>query len=430
MSVTTGDFQDVKSSTTSRWVVLSILLVVYMVNFMDRQLFAVLQEQIRADLNLSDWQLGLLGGTMFGLFYAFAGLPIAWFADRRNRVKIIASACAIWSFFTALSGTAMNFVTMMLARIGVASAEAGGVSPSYSLISDFFPRHQRALAIGLFSIGAPLGLMAGTLLGAIIAEAYSWRWTFVIIGLPGIILAVLLFMTVHEPVRGGNEFKKDVEAPPANALKTLFATPSLAFLIAGASCTSFAGYSLYQWLPSFLQRTQGMGLEAVGSQLAPVFMIGILGSILGGWLGDKWGKYNAGAYGYLPGIAQLIAAPLFFLALLAPTGSQTILLLIIPTVLSYIWVGPSLAAAQNLSDPTIRATVAALFAFFNNLIGLGLGPLLVGGLSSVLTPDMGEAEALRTALLISSSVYVLGAVLFILAGLNIRRDILRPYLGE
>ena len=421
MTIATTDFVQEDNPGQYRWFVLSILLIVYMVNFMDRQLFAVLQEQIRADLNLSDWQLGLLGGTMFGLFYACCGIPIAWFADRYNRVKIIAGACAVWSLFTALSGAATNFLTMMLVRIGVASSEAGGVSPSYSLISDYFPRHKRAMAIGLFSVGAPLGLMAGTALGAVVAEAITWRWTFVVMGLPGILLAIVLMLVVREPVRGATESKPAAASTGhANAMKTLLQTPSLAFLMAGASCTSFAGYSLYQWMPSFLQRTQDMPLEQVGSQLAPVFMIGILGSIGGGFLADKFGQKHPSAYGLLPGIAQLIAAPMFFMAIMADSGSATIALLIVPTVLSYIWVGPSLAAAQNLSDPRIRASVAALFAFFNNIIGLGLGPLLVGSLSSWLAPRIGEAEALRSALMISSGMYVVGALMFVMAGWKMR----------
>lgn len=413
------------------WYVLGVLLLVYSVNFMDRQLFAVLQERIRLDIGLTDWQLGLLGGTMFAVFYAVLGLPIAWYADRANRIRLIAVAAAVWSAFTALTGLSQSFLHLALTRIGVASGEAGGVAPSYSVLSDFFSRHRRGLAIGIFSIGGPLGLMAGTLLGAMLAEAISWRWAFFILGLPGLVLAALLILTVREPLRG----RLDGGAPPAGpeeagmmaALRHLARTPSLGFFTAAAMCTSFAGYGLYQWVPTFLQRSQGMALDDVGLMLAPVFLFGMVGSVAGGWLADTLAPKIRGAYGFVPGIAQLAAAPLFFAALAVPGGTMTILLLVVPTALSYVWIGPTLAAAQNLSHPAIRASVAAIIAFFNNLIGFGLGPLAIGALSSWLTPSFGAGEALRIALLSGTAFYVLGALLFIAAGRAARSNPDHPH---
>lgn len=403
----------------ARWYVLGLLLLIYAVNFMDRQLFAVLQERIRLEIGLADWQIGLLGGTMFAVFYATLGLPLAWVADRVNRVRLIALACAVWSGFTALTGLSTSFLHLALTRIGVASGEAGGVAPSYSVLSDFFEKHRRGLVMGLFSVGAPLGLMAGTLLGAMLADAFSWRWAFIILALPGLALAGVLVFTVREPLRGRLDapaLGEDPEAGLIAALRHVWREKSLALFTAGAACTSFAGYGLYQWVPTFLQRTQGMGLESVGLFLAPVFLFGIVGSIGGGWLADRLAPRMRGAYGLVPGIAQLIAAPLFVAALLAPTGMTTILFFVLPTLLSYVWVGPTLAAAQNLSSASIRASVAAIIAFFNNLLGYGLGPLAVGTVSSWLTPALGEAEALRWALIWGISLYVLGAVLFIAAG--------------
>ena len=412
------------------WYVLGVLLLVYSVNFMDRQLFAVLQERIRLDIGLADWQLGLLGGTMFAAFYAVLGLPFAWYADRANRVRLIAAACAVWSGFTALTGLAQSFLHLALARIGVAAGEAGGVAPSYSVISDFFGQHRRGFAIGVFSLGAPLGLMAGTLLGATIADATSWRWAFAVLGLPGLALAALLVLTVREPVRGRLDERAEpvagAEAGLVAALRHLAATPSLRFFAAAAACTSFAGYGLYQWIPTFLQRSQAMALEHVGVALAPVFLFGMAGSVAGGWLADRLAPRLRGAYGFVPGIAQLAAAPLFFAALWVPGAGATIALLVLPTALSYVWLGPTLAAAQNLSRPEILASVAALIAFFNNLIGFGLGPLAIGALSSWLTPALGAGEALRMALIWGTGVYVLGAVLFLAAGRADRRDSDRP----
>ncbi|MFW5659769.1 MAG: spinster family MFS transporter [Oceanicaulis sp.] len=409
------------------WVALGALLVIFLVNFMDRQLFAVLQEQIKADLGLSDSQLALLGGTMFALFYATLGLPIAWLADRTNRVRLIAIACVVWSLFTALSGAAMNFATMALARIGVATGEAGGVSPSYSVISDYFPAGRRGFAIGVFSVGAPLGLMAGSYLGAMLAEALGWRWTFVLLGLPGVLLGLALWLMVKEPPRG--RFEARPAGPPSRpleAFEVMLASPSVILLALGAAATSFSGYALYQWMPSFLQRAQGLELEAVRQFLSPIFALGVFGAFAGGWLADRIGKTRPAAYALVPAATLVIAAPFFFAAVLARDGTASLWLLTLPTLLSYAWIGPTLAAGQTLVRPEVRASIAAIMAFFNNLIGFGLGPLLVGAIS-----DMRQAagadpgEALRAGLLAGAGGYVPAIGFFVAAGFFIKRDLAR-----
>ncbi|XBQ15211.1 MAG: MFS transporter [Oceanicaulis sp.] len=413
------------------WIALSALLVVYLVNFMDRQLFAVLQEEIRADLNLSDSQLALLGGTMFAVFYATLGLPLAWLADRTNRIRLIAISCAVWSVFTALSGAATNFLTMALARIGVASGEAGGVSPSYSVISDYFPPARRGLAIGIFTIGAPLGLMAGTALGALIADTLGWRWAFVLLGLPGVLLAIVLAVLVKEPERGRQDPEAQTAAPlrPLDAVRAVFGTPTLLLLTAAAAATSFAGYGLYQWAPSFLIRSQGLSLETVGVFLAPIFALGLIGAVGGGAIADRLGQKRPSAYAFVPALALLIAAPFHIAALSVADGRASLALLVVPTILSYAWIGPGLAAAQTLSRPEIRASVAAIIGFFNNLIGFGLGPLLIGAISDWLRPSLGEGEALRIALLCGMIVYVLAALLFLAAAVTLPRDLARSRAG-
>jgi len=426
-SASESETSDTTRPASGAWVALGALMVVYLVNFMDRQIFAVLQEEIRADLGLSDIQLALLGGTAFAIFYATMGIPIAILADRTNRIRLIAIACAVWSVFTALSGMASNFIQMLFTRIGVASGEAGGVSPSYSVISDYFPPARRALAIGLFSIGAPLGLTAGSALGAFIADALSWRWAFVIVGLPGVLLAGLLVLLVREPMRGRFDPAQDREhkARPTDALRLIASTPSLRLFTAAAAVTSFAGYSLYQWAPSFLMRTQGLTLDQVGAYLSPLFALGLVGSIAGGWIADKIGPNRPVAYGVLPGLTLLTTAPFFIAALMAQTGITSIALLAIPLLLSYAWIGPGLAATQTLTPPGQRAAVAAIIGFFNNLIGIGLGPLAVGALSDSLRPHYGESEALRLALIAGSSLFVLAAALFVAAGLALKKDLAR-----
>lgn len=410
------------------WSALGVLLIVYLINFMDRQLFAVLQEQIRADLGLEDWQLGLLGGTMFAVFYATMGLPIAWLADRTHRVRLISLSCAVWSLFTMAAGAATGFITMALARIGVATGEAGGVSPSYSVLSDYFPSGRRGLALGIFTIGAPLGLMAGTILGALIADALSWRWAFVILGLPGLVLAVVLLFVVREPARGGLDPSAPLDAVkprPFDAARAVLQTPTLLMLTAAAAATSFGGYGFYQWLPSFLQRSQGMALESVGAMLGPIFLVGVIGAIGGGWIADRLGRTHVSAYALVPAVSLAVAAPFFMAAILVRDGSMTLMLIVLPVSLSYAWLGPGLAAVQTLSRPDLRASTAAIIGFFNNLIGFGLGPLCVGALSDVLQNHMSEGEALRVAMIAAAGSMILAAALFALAGLTLKRDLER-----
>lgn len=408
------------------WTALGVLLFVYMINFMDRQLFAVLQEQIRDDLALVDWQLGLLGGTMFAIFYAVMGLPIAWLADRTHRIRLIGAACAVWSVFTALSGAASSFLTMALARIGVATGEAGGVSPSYSVLSDYFPKSRRGLALGVFTIGAPLGLMAGTILGSQIAEALSWRWAFVLLGLPGVVIGLVLVFLVHEPVRGQMDDRHLTAGPaakPFDAVRAVLRTPSLLLLTAAAAATSFGGYGLYQWIPSFLQRSQGLALESVGTMLGPIFLVGIFGAVGGGWIADRFGRTHVSAYALVPAASLALAAPLFLAAIGVRDGSLSIMLLILPVSLSYAWLGPGLAAVQTLSSASLRSQTAAIVGLFNNLIGLGLGPLFVGGLSHLLQADMNEGEALRVAMMAAAASLLVAAGLFGAAGMTLKRDL-------
>ncbi|MEQ8404202.1 MAG: MFS transporter [Oceanicaulis sp.] len=414
------------------WIALAALLVVFLVNFMDRQLFAVLQEQIKADLDLSDSQLALLGGTMFAVFYAIFGLPIAWLADRTNRVRLIALACAVWSAFTALSGLAVNFVTMGLARIGVATGEAGGVAPSYSVLSDYFPASRRGFAIGAFSVGAPLGLMAGSYLGAALADSLGWRWAFILLGAPGVLLGLALWLLIKEPPRGRFEAARDggaagaAPARPLDAFRFIAKTPSLLLLIPAMAATSFTGYALYQWTPSFLQRAQGLELVEVGRFLSPIFALGVIGALAGGWLADRIGRTRPAAYALVPAATLIIAAPFFFAAILVRDGTLSLWLLAPPTLLSYAWIGPALAASQTLAKPGLRATVAATIAFFNTLIGYGFGPLLVGVISDTLQAGGTDpGEALRAALLVSVAGYVIAIICFLGASLFIKDDLKR-----
>jgi MFS family permease len=403
--------------------VLAILTLIYVINIMDRQLFATLQESIKADLNLSDLQLGLLGGAMFSVFFATAGLPLGYLADRWSRVKVIALSCAAWSVCTAACGLAGSFWQMALARIGVASGEAGGVSPSYSVLSDHFPPERRGFASGVFSAGAPVGLMLGAALGAAVAGAAGWRWAFIGIGLPGVLiaLALLVFVRDRKPSDPGSDA---ASAPPRplEAARFVWRTQSLRRIAFAAAATSFAGYALLQWVASFLIRTQHMTYDAIAYSFAPVLLLGAVGSFAGGYLVDRFGKTRPALYGLVPAAALLLAAPGFALAFLAPTGGMTIALMAAPYTLNFFWIAPALAAAQNIAPPATRATVVAVMAFLNNILGFSLGPVMIGAISDALAPALGPGEALRTALLIGCACYLPAAGLFLWAARALPRD--------
>ncbi len=403
--------------------VLALLTLVYVVNLMDRQLFATLQESIKADLALSDTQLGLLGGAMFAVFFAIAGLPIAYLADRWSRVKVIALSCTAWSLFTAACGMASSFWQMALFRIGVASGEAGGIAPSYSVLSDHFPPERRGFASGVFSAGAPIGLMLGAALGAAVAAAGGWRMAFIALGLPGVLIALALVVFVRDRKPGDPGVHRAPETPaPMEALRLVWTTPSLKRIALAAAATSFAGYGLLQWMASFLMRTQAMTYEQIAMAFAPVLLLGAAGSFAGGFLADRFASKRASLYGVIPAVALTIAGPLFAAAFLMPTGGLTIAMIALPYTLNFFWIAPSLAAAQNLAPPQTRATVVAVMAFLNNIIGLSLGPLAVGVLSDLMAPSLGEGEGLRAALLIACAGYVPAAALFFWAARALPRD--------
>ncbi|MAB70710.1 MAG: hypothetical protein CMH89_13960, partial [Oceanicaulis sp.] len=258
-----------------------------------------------------------------------------------------------------------------------------------------------------------------------IADALSWRWAFVLVGLPGVLLALVLVVLVKEPRRGmfDTEALRAQKANALGALKLVFATPSLRLFTAAAAVTSFAGYSLYQWAPSFLIRSQGMTLEEVGAGLSPLFALGLVGSVAGGWIADRIGPNRPEAYGVIPGLTLLLTVPFFLGGLMVRDGGMSLIFFAIPLLLSYAWIGPGLAATQTLTPPASRAAVAAIIGFFNNLIGIGLGPLAVGALSDFLRQSHSEGEALRLALMAGSCAFALAAALFVAAGYALKRDL-------
>lgn len=429
-----------------------LLLAIYTLNFVDRQIVAVLGEDIKRDLGLDDTQLGLLGGLAFALFYTVLGIPIARFAERGNRVGIISAALAVWSGFTALCGTATSFAQILLYRFGVGVGEAGCTPPAHSLISDYVKPEKRASALALYSMGVPIGTFAGFALGAVIAANYGWRAAFFVVGIPGVLLALLAYFTLKEPRKMGLAPPSTEKASFAEALRELSAKPSYWFAVFGATTVSFLGYGHSYFLPAYLARTHGMGLQERGVAFAVMVLIaGVLGTWAGGKIADTYAKRDARAYVTLPAFAFAAGAPFFVAALFFPVGEgsgyMTLALLAIPTAMNSVWYGPVYAAIQGLVKPHTRATAVAVMFFILNLIALGLGPTAVGFFSDVFAaqhfgaldtaafkaacPPGGadgacltaQAEGLRMSLLVTAGVVVIGLFCFWMASRTIRADL-------
>ncbi len=421
---------------------MGLLLVIYILNFVDRQVVNILAEPIKNDLGLLDWQLGAMSGLAFALFYSVLGLPIARMAETNNRPRIIAVSLALWSGFTAVCGLAQNFTQLVLARIGVGIGEAGCTPPAHALITDYVPKEKRASALAFYHMGTPLGSLVGFALGGVVADAYGWRAAFLVCGLPGLLLALVVAFTLVEP--RAKRVMADVKAVTvksatfAQALAVL-ATKRTFWLIAfAASVKAFIGYGHAPFTASFFYRNHpeeiarmaamfglgpggflGLALGIIGG------LAGAFGAYFGGVIADKFGQRDFRAYASVPAIAALLTMPVYIIAITLPSAMAAMPLLAINAVLGTLWYGPVYASAQSIAPPHMRATASAILLFIINLIGLGLGPLAVGIMSDVFAIQfhMGPAEGVRWAL-IGSALFGFAAVaLFWLARRTIREDI-------
>lgn len=400
-------------------VVLAMLLLVYSFNFLDRQIVSILAGPIKAEFGLSDKQLGLLGGLAFAILYSTMGIPLAWLADRTRRSWVITGSLAVWSAFTMLCGIAGSFAQLLAARVGVGVGEAGGVAPSYALIGDVFPQERRARALAIYSLGIPIGSALGVLFGGYVAALVNWRSAFLSVGLAGLAVAPFFAWLVRDPPRKNAD---GVRPPIAPVFGILAAKPSFWLLSCGAASSSMLGYGLAFWLPSLLGRSFGLTLPEVGRFFAGLLLIGgTAGMLGGGWLADRLGGRDRGAYARVPAIAFLLAAPLFAAGVASGSPWLAFLLMLVPQGLAYVWLGPVLTAVQHLVPPPMRATASASFLTINNLVGVGFGALTIGALSDALAPRFG-AEALRWAILGSLGLYLLAGALMLLAARSLSRD--------
>lgn len=393
--------------------VLGLLILIYTFNVLDRQIVSILAHPIKAELGLSDTQLGLLTGLAFALFYSVFGIPVGWIADRIGRVRTMAASCLVWSVCSIACGFSQTFGQMAAARMGVGIGEAGGAPPSYALISDYFPPERRAQALGLFSLGAPLGIFLGMTLGGWAAVEFGWRAAFYVVSLPGVFFALMLWLLVKEPQAGRLDPATAVKArgaPLSVAIKAFFGTPALWRVSLAGGLSAFVTYGLLNWLPSFLMRSKGMELGEVARYLGVANALAMaVGLWAGGRLADAWGKKDVRAYALVPAASLALAAPLYVAAVLAPGWQVALILFVAPIALNIVFMGPVLAIVQNNAAPENRTVASALYLLVNNLIGLGGGPLFVG-LVSDLAAGSGASDPLRTAMLALAPFFVVAAL--------------------
>ncbi len=388
-------------------VVLALLLLAYTFNFIDRTIIATIGPKIREDLGLSNTQIGLLGGLYFALLYTILGIPIARLAERFNRVSIISAAVLIWSGFTALCGTAGSFATLAAYRFGVGIGEAGLSPPSHSLISDYFEPKKRASALGIYSFGIPLGTMFGAVAGGWIAQNFSWRMAFVLVGAPGVLIAILIKLVMKEPPRGHSEPGAEPEAPALNVdeltpaavsapaggwfakeiseLKavtgTLFGCWPVLNMILGVTIASFGSYGAGQFIPQYFRSAYHLNIGQVGLIVGLVGGVSTgLGTLAGGFLTDRLSKRSPRWYSLTPAIGLTIATPIYIFAYTRPTWQAAALVLLIPGLFHYTYLAPTFGVVQNMVESRQRATAAAIMLFFLNLIALGGGPPFTGWL--------------------------------------------------
>ena len=410
---------------------LLLLTLVYGFNFIDRQIMGILAPFIQKDLGLTNTELGLLIGLAFAVFYTFVAIPIAWLADRFNRVNILSIALATWSAFTALTGLANNFVQVALARMGVGIGEAGGSPPSHSIISDMYPKEERASALGVYSMGIPLGIMAAYFVTASLMDVsedqVNWRQIFIFLGLTGIALAVVVKLVLKEPVRGAMELSSGttISKPPfLESLKVLMRIPAWWAMCFGIAFGSFVSYAKSAFQTKYL-----VTLDPSFDFQTLVIILGIMngttyagGAFFGARLADRWGKKDIRAYGWLPAIAMLLCLPVGIIGWWVDSVEMHLVFATFALLLLGIYLGPSFAIAQTLAPIHMRAMSTALFFFILNMIALGGGPTFAGWLMDVFGNNYNEIESIRYSLTVTTCVFIPSVISFLLVSKFLPED--------
>ena len=426
----TETFRDSDRDPAYARYVLGILFLVYVVNFIDRQILSILLDPIKQDLGASDTEMGFLTGFAFAIFYTGFGIPIARWADRGVRRSIMAMGLTMWSAMTAVCGLAQSFAQLAVARIGVGVGEAACSPPAHSLISDYFPPQYRVTAFSVYNLGIPVGVMLGYLAGGWIVEAFDWRTAFFVAGVPGLFLALVLRFTVREPPRGMSEVISGDSASPdtsgeslGDVMRFLFSLRTFVLISVASGFSAFASYGFGSWVPAFLGRVHGMSSGEIGTWIGLESGIGgILGIVLTGILADRLGRRDPRWYLWISAgsIAVYVPFTIAFLLLTDPTSA--LISYFVPCALSSVYLAPTLALSHQLVGLRMRAVASAISMFILNLIGMGLGPQAVGVLSDLYAPEYGD-ESLRWSLLVVLGSKVLAIGLFLTAGRFIRDDL-------
>lgn len=410
---------------------LGLLLVVYIFNFIDRQIVAILLQSIKEDLDLSDTQLGFFSGTAFAIFYSTLGIPIARWSDRNSRTKLIALALMVWSAMTALQGFARTFTVLALARVGVGVGEAGCSPPAHSMLADFFPVSKRATALAIYALGIPIGSAIGYATGGWVAENVGWREAFIVVGLPGILLAGVVRLTLREPTRGYWDSAESRAAamavrsePLADVARFLLARRAFLHLAFAGALHAFIGYGAGAFNPSFYERLHGFSRAELGYVLAAVALTaGVAGTFAGGWVTDRLSRRDVRWYAWFPALTTLLSVPFLFLFYLAPGRWEAVGWSLLPTLLGSTYLGPTFALTQTMVPARWRSQASALLLLVLNLIGLGLGPQFIGLVSDLLAPDYG-LESVRYALVATTAVGATwSTVHYMLAAGSLRKDL-------
>ncbi|HVZ99476.1 MAG TPA: MFS transporter [Caulobacterales bacterium] len=408
------------------WFVLGMLCFVYVLNFLDRQLLSILAKPIQDSLHVTDRQLGLIGGLYFAFFYCFIAIPVGWLADRTSRVRVLSLACAIWSGATMACGLAANYPQLVVARMTVGFGEAGGVPPSYAIVTDYFPPGRRGTALGIYNLGPPIGAALGIAFGASIAATFSWRHAFLVLGGVGLLAALAVALLVREPPRGGLDRAADAGAARKagfwSTFTMFFSRPVLVLMALGGGATQFVTYGMGNFTTLFLMREKGMTLEEVAIYYALVVAIGMCGGIfISGWVVDRFTRRSKQAYALAPAISLTLAIPFYLAFVWAPEWRTALLFLIGPTFLNYFYLSSSVALVQEEVRPDQRVMSGALLLLVMNFIGLGLGPTYVGAASDFFRSTHPE-HSLQVALYTLTPFYVLAIALFLALARVLRRE--------
>lgn len=411
-------------STARRWYMLIVLAMVGSVSIIDRQIINILIESIRRDLSLSDSQIGFVTGLAFAATYMVMCIPAARLADRWSRPRVIAIAVTVWSVMTVLCGTAQSFMTLFLARVGVGFGEAGGNAPSQAIVGDIFPRQRRATAMSILLLASPIGIGTGLLFGGWAVEQFGWRTTFLLAGLPGLILGPLVFLTFPK-VRKGMADGVRAELPPLSFFATvrqLFAIRTIPWLTMAGTLTALLSMGISSWVPAFLLRSHGLSQSEIGALLGLALGTGsLIGHIVGGPALDLLGKRDLRWHFWVPMITVPMAGLLAAAAFLAPIG-QVFWLLACQVMLAGLIAGPMVAIVMTLAPVQARATASACIFLIISSLGVGLGPQFIGIVSDLLRPAYGE-ESLRWALLSATLLAVPALLSYLMASRHYRADI-------